>query len=100
VKPHYKRGVDANQAEIVAALRAAGLEVHDLSSVGSGFPDILVSSSSEIWLMEIKIPGGKLNKEQEEFHATWRGKPIFIVRSVSDAFRIVGIKYANDTKAA
>ena len=34
--------VDANQAEIVAALRAAHCSVQSLASLGDGAPDLLV----------------------------------------------------------
>jgi hypothetical protein len=45
--------VDANHADIVKALRAAGCGVLDLSKVGNGCPDLLVHAGVTV-LMEIK----------------------------------------------
>lgn len=65
--------VDANHTQIVAALRKAGVRVLSLASVGAGCPDLLCSFRHCNVLLEIKVPGEKLNKVQEEFHATWPG---------------------------
>lgn len=84
---------DANQAEIVAALRAAGCAVQSLAAVGSGVPDILWSRNGRIGLMEIKdgkkSPSGrKLTTDQEEWHRDWKG-PIAIVESVEQALEAI-----------
>lgn len=85
------RRTDANQAEIVAALRKVGCYVMDLSHVGRGCPDLLVSDRQKILhVMEIKTAKGKLNKRQQEWHAQWQG-PCHVVRSVAEALAAVGI---------
>ncbi len=37
--------VDTNQADIVAALRAAGASVADMHELGHGYPDLLVGKN-------------------------------------------------------
>jgi hypothetical protein len=83
--------VDGNQAEIVAALRAVGATVQILSAVGDGCPDILVGRNGRNYLMEIKVPGGKLTPDQVEWHCRWRGKAK-IVESKQQALKVLGIK--------
>jgi len=46
--------VDANQKEIVGALRSAGFFVQSLAAVGQGFPDLLFAKAGRIWLSECK----------------------------------------------
>lgn len=78
--------VDANQADIIEALRSIGVQVEVI-----GQPlDLLICHRSETSLMEIKNPDGKdaLTKAQVEFIARWPGK-IFIVRSRDDALEQV-----------
>ena len=53
----HRRKPDANQAEVVAALRAAGYAVLDLHRVGEGVPDLLVADerTGHQVLVEIKM---------------------------------------------
>ena len=81
--------VDANQAEIVSALRDIGCSVLDLSRVGEGVPDLLVwSHKVGLVLLEVKIDKGKLTLEQRDFHQRW---PVYVVRSIHEAFAVVGV---------
>jgi len=90
--------VDANHAEIVAALRAARCWVLDLSAVGNGCPDLLVHGPTRNWdfvLLEVKDgkkppSARKLTPAQIEFHAGCRG-PVVVVKDVADALRAVGL---------
>lgn len=83
----YGKKVDANHKQIVDGLKAAGREVLDLSGVGRGTPDILVSDKSDMWLLEIKSEAGDLNKRQRDWHSSWRGKEPIVVRSLKEAIR-------------
>ena len=56
--------VDANQAEIVAAFRAAGATVLHLHSIGHGCPDLLVGYQGRNLLVEVKTADGKLDGEK------------------------------------
>ena len=46
--------VDANQAEIVQALRQIGAVVQSLAAVGNGCPDLLVGYRNRLFLLELK----------------------------------------------
>lgn len=93
--------VDANQAEIVDALRAAGCAVYVASHVGAGFPDLIVSrrqrgeARPRLFMIEVKDSARppserRLTPAQKEFHALFAGN-CYIAHSVADAFAIVGI---------
>jgi len=65
--------VDANQKEIVKALRDRGASVLHLHQVGGGCPDILVGYAGYNFLIEIKDgtkppSKQKLNVTQQEWH--------------------------------
>jgi hypothetical protein len=84
---------DANQPAIVAALRAAGVTVIEMGGVGDGVPDLLAYRRSHglmRWL-EIKMPGGKLTKAQEKFHAL---VPVWVVHTADEALAACGIEVA------
>lgn len=74
--------IDANQSEIVAALRACGCTVAITSDVGGGFPDLVVGYQGRNFLLEIKTPGGKLTPDQVE-----------VVKDVDEALAVVGVDY-------
>jgi VRR-NUC domain-containing protein len=84
------RRVDANQAEIVLALRQAGCSVAILAECGQGIPDLLAGRQNVNYLIEVKMPGEGLNDEQREWHLTWRGET-HVVESVEGALVAVGI---------
>ncbi len=80
--------IDNNQVEIVKAIRAIGWSVAVTSSMGSGFPDIIVGARGRNFLFELKskIPKNRepfdtLTKDQADFHLVWQGK-IHIVDSI------------------
>lgn len=86
---HGKR--DNAHTDIVHALRSAGCSVVDLGDVGNGCPDLLVGCRGLERLMEVKSPGETLNWQQSQFHASWRGRGIAIVRDVKEALTAVGL---------
>lgn len=88
--------VDANQAEIVAALRDVGCSVADTSRLGQGFPDLVVGRAGITFLLEIKngraIPSAqRLTPDEQAWHQAWRGQ-VAVVRSVEEALAVVGIE--------
>lgn len=88
--------IDANQNEIVAALRKIGCSVQILSSVGRGCPDILAGFRGKNFLIEIKDgskppSGQKLTPDQVEWHANWNGQ-VNVANSVEAAIEIVTCK--------
>jgi len=84
--------VDIIQSEIIQKLRSVmGVTVFPTHMAHFGFPDIVVGRAGANYLLEIKMPGKKLNKYQEEFHNTWTGR-VSVVHSWEEAFRAIGIK--------
>ena len=88
------RKVDTNQKEIVRALRRVGCTVVDLSDVGRGVPDLLVSRAYRMWLLEVKAEKGTITPEQHAWNQRWSGPPPVIVRTVDEALAAVGLEIA------
>jgi len=83
--------IDANQAEIVAALEACGCTVLSLAEHGRGCPDLLVGLRWRNVLLEVKGPKGKLTPDQRAFLAEWRGE-WYVVSSVAEALAVFRVK--------
>lgn len=89
----YAAKADANQAEIVAALRSIGASVETLHAVGRGVPDLLVGFRGRNWLIEVK-DGGKvpsarvLTEDQGIWHRAWRGQ-VAVVEDAGAALALV-----------
>jgi hypothetical protein len=87
---------DANQADIVAALFAAGCTVQDLHAVGGGCPDLLVGRIGRTYLIEVKAPKNlrgdpkPLTPDQVSWHSSWRGQ-VAVVTTPEEALRAVGL---------
>lgn len=77
---------DANEQEIVEALRRAGYYVERLGSVGRGVPDLLVADKDRIVLLEVKMPNGKLTEDQESWHAKFPRR-VAIVHTPTEAIQ-------------
>lgn len=87
--------IDANQPEIVSALRAVGATVVTLAAVGKGVPDLLVGFRQSTYLLEVK-DGKKppserqLTPDQIDWHVAWRGGPCAVVSSTGEALAFIG----------
>ena len=84
---------DANQKEIVDALRKAGASVHVTSSVGGGFPDLVVGFRGKNYLLEVKPAEGppsaqRLTKDEVDFHCDWLGQ-LSVVHTILDAIDVI-----------
>lgn len=95
VSMRYAARADANQADIVQALRDVGASVWVTHRVGHGFPDICVGYKGVTYLMEIKDgmkPDSqiRLTPDEEEFFDMWGGHAC-IVYSIEDALVEIGI---------
>jgi Holliday junction resolvase len=87
--------VDANQKEIVAALRKVGATVSSTATIGKGFPDLIVGFRGVNYLLEVKTgtkppSERKLTPDQVLFHAKWTGQ-IAVVNNVNEALQAIGI---------
>ena len=81
--------IDANQPEVVAALRAAGFWVQSLAAVGHGFPDLIAcKKSGAIMLLEVKMPGERLTHDEFDWHGRFPG-PVFVVHSAEEALEVM-----------
>jgi hypothetical protein len=80
--------VDANQKQIVSALRAAGAYVWII-----GLPvDLLVGYKNHTFLVEIKTDSKKrLTKLQDDFFENWSGSTLARIDSPEAAIRMIGV---------
>lgn len=76
--------VDANQREIVAALRAIGCTVQDLHEVGRGCPDLLIGFKGVNYLAEVKSEHGMMTGDEEAWHWEWMGQ-VAVIRTIEEA---------------
>lgn len=81
--------VDANQKEVVKALREAGAFVFHLHEVGQGCPDLLVGINNQTYLVEVKMPNGKFTDAQVKFMKEWTGSPVIRITSAEEAIAFV-----------
>lgn len=84
----YAARVDANQEQIVSALRSAGAYVWII-----GLPvDLLVGYNNHTFLVEIKHGSGKrLTKLQQDFFENWTGGTLCRVNDVESALHMIGV---------
>lgn len=88
--------IDANQTQVVEALRAAGATVQSLAAVGQGVPDLLVGFRGQTVLLEVKDgrkPPSKrrLTEQQLEWQGAWRGGALAVVDGPDAALRVLGV---------
>lgn len=86
--------IDANQTEIVDALRRCGAGIVHVHTLHVGCGDILAGFRGQNYLLEIKdgllAPSRRLLTPLErEFHDTWPGQ-VAVVESIEDALRTIG----------
>ncbi len=84
---------DANHTEIVRVIRDLGAQVIDISQLGGGIPDLLVTTGRKTVLIELKDglkPPSKqsLTDDEKEFHAKWRGE-LYIINSVESVVALI-----------
>ena len=80
--------VDKNHKEIVECFRKIGCSVLSLHAVGKGCPDLLISYQQQLYLVEVKDTGGKLNAMQEAWHRKW-GSRVFIIKSQNECISLI-----------
>jgi len=89
----YANRIDANQNQIVDAMRKVGAVVRIISQ-GDGIPDLLVGYKGFTILMEVKdgdkVPSArKLTEAEQKFFEDWRGGLLVVVNSVEEALEIL-----------
>ena len=88
----YDARADANQAEIVAALREIGATVTDLHRVGGGCPDLLVGYRGVNYLLEVKTEDGEFTPKEADWFLTWHGQRA-VVHTIAEALAVLGMPY-------
>lgn len=89
-----KRGkVDAQQAAIVACLRDLGVSVAVTSSLGGGFPDLVVGHQGKNYLFEVKGLGRRkpldlLTPQEKIFFTEWTGQ-VHAISTIGDILRVL-----------
>lgn len=92
----YAAKIDANQPEIVKALRGVyGVTVTPTHAAGDGFPDLCVGFRGQTFLLEVKDgskppSARKLTADQEKWHTAWTGQ-VAVVKDVTEALAVLGI---------
>lgn len=81
---------DSTQDGIVKALRKCGATVVFTTQLGRGAPDLLVGFRRRTFLLEVKGPKTPLEQHQVEWHQSWRGQPVDVVRTPLEALQAVG----------
>lgn len=79
----YDAKRDENEKEIVKFFQIQGISVARLDTP----LDLLLGYNKRNYLVEIKMPGKGLNKNQKEFTKEWRGQWIMI-DSIDQASRL------------
>ena len=80
----YAKRRDANEPEIVEALKAVGAQVER-----ADFCDLVVGFRGNNYLIEVKMPGAKLKPSQTKLKETWKGQ-YGIAHNVTEALLIIG----------
>lgn len=91
----YLNRRDANEGEIVKALRSCGAVVRYITQ-GDGIPDLLVGYRGHTILMEVKdggkVPSAqKLTDSEQKFFDEWTGGHLYVVNSVESALDVLKI---------
>lgn len=86
--------IDANQTEVVRALRKIpGVSVAITSALGKGYPDLNVGYKGRTYLFELKDgskpeSARKLTPDEVEFQGKWTGH-YAVVNSLDDILKII-----------
>lgn len=99
MKQRYGGKKDANHSAVIEVFKKCGIPLLDTSGLGAGFPDCVVEIDRRLYLVEIKNPttgyGKKgMNKLQMAWADQWRGGPVYLVRSIDDALKLINRKFS------
>jgi hypothetical protein len=80
--------VDRNHGAVRDAFRSRGFAVADTHQMAGGYPDLTISRDMITALVEVKMPGEKLTKDQVLFHGAWKGRIYIVVDPDRDVEQI------------
>lgn len=79
---------DANELEIMDALRAVGATILQINETNAA--DLLVGFRDLNFVIEVKDGKyAKLSEGQQEWHDSWQGQRA-VVRSIEEALQVIG----------
>lgn len=84
-KRHHR---DTTHKPIARVLEEFGWKVIDMSAVGAlvpGYPDMTIGQGGITDHIQAKTGDEPLTEAEAKFHEAWRGRPIVILRSTSEA---------------
>ena len=82
--------VDANQKDIIHALKTFGASIVDLSGVGKGCPDLLIGFKGKTYLIEVKRDSkAKFTPQQLHFNESWTGGIIARIETVDEVIALL-----------
>lgn len=67
-----------------------GASVLLLHQLGEGAPDALAGFRGVDQLLEFKSGKKQPNRQQQDWHRTWKGRPVKVVRTKEEALRAIG----------
>ncbi len=88
--------IDDNQNQIVKLLRKIpGVSVAVTSSLGQGFPDLVVGYNLSNFLIEVKDENKtpskrKLTPDEQDFHDNWTGQ-VCVCKNLDEILTAIGI---------
>jgi len=90
----YAARRDRNHSALARELEAHGVAVSDLSRVGGGCPDLVVSYGTKMLLIEVKAPGalrpaGAYRAEVRARQAVWAARHRGLVLTVTSASEVL-----------
>lgn len=81
----YKNKRDANEPVIIAAFKARGVQVERADKP----LDLICGYKGRTYLVEVKMPGKRLNSSQKQFTSEWIGQwaVVWCIEDVADLVR-------------
>ncbi len=80
--------MSTDHSAVIKALREAGCAVCDISCVGRGCPNLLVSRAGETWLLafrgDMPLAKRRLSATELKWCDAWRGR-VLVVHSIGEA---------------
>lgn len=80
--------IDANQKALVAHAESYGASWLSMTALGDGKPDGILGYQGHDFKVEFKTEKGTLTDDQRGFISTWRGSPVYVVKTTMDIDRL------------
>lgn len=91
---------DANHNQVVQWYRELGCSVAETHDACLGVPDLYIGCCGLTDPVEVKTEDGDLRPSQRNFIASWRGSPVWIIRTQNEVIEHVNHMRKRARKAA